>query len=82
MDKISEAFFYWDGSYTLYKGLIENEKNFVGILHDEGRRGNDMVKVWNEEMSSWENCKRGDYIVRSTTGNFSVKTKEQIRENK
>jgi hypothetical protein len=82
MKKDTDVFFYWDGSYTLYKSLIENEQTFVGILHDEGKRGNDMVKVWNEERSSWENCKRGNYIVKSFTGNFSVKTKDQINEMK
>lgn len=53
---------YWDGEYRTYRELCETETHFVGVLDDS--TGVEVLKVWNEEESSWVDCKPGDYVVK------------------
>jgi hypothetical protein len=69
---------FWDGSYDIYTYLVHEEPNFVGVLDDSGRRGDDKVKLWNESKKTWEVCPRGNYIVKTENEIFTVKTKEEL----
>lgn len=68
----------WDGDYKLYRELIREEPNFIGVLDDEGRKGKDNMKLWNENKKEWETCSKGNYIAKTDKGNFTVKSKEEI----
>jgi hypothetical protein len=68
---------FWDGDYFVYKKLVTEDPDFVAVLDDGGRRGEDSIKLWNEVHQKWEVCKKGNYIVKEEKM-FTVKSKEQI----
>jgi hypothetical protein len=69
---------FWNGEFDIYKNLIHEEPEFVAVLDDSGRRGNDRVKLWNKDLQKWEVCPLGNYIVKMENETFTVKTRDEI----
>lgn len=73
----------WDGDYLLYRKLVDEEPRFVAVLHDGGNPSREVLKVWNESCQTWEDCLKGDYIVKTKDSTFTVTRRESlIREER
>lgn len=70
--------FYWDGTYEVYRHLVKFDPNFVGVLDDTGVKGKDILKVWNENSQSWEECEKGCYVLKTQNNFFTVKSGKEI----
>jgi hypothetical protein len=68
---------FWNGDYLLYRQLVNEEPNFVAVLDDGGKKGEDKIKLWNENIKNWEACPKGNYIIKEENI-FTVKTREQM----
>jgi len=68
---------FWDGDYLLYKKLVNEDPDFIGVLDDGGKKGADSIKLWNEQCQNWEVCPKGNYIVKNKN-TFTVKSREQL----
>jgi hypothetical protein len=69
---------FWNGEFDVYKTLVQEEPEFVAVLDDGGRKGEDKVKLWNKDRASWEVCQLGNYIVKLANDTFTVKTKDEL----